>query len=116
MLSNHRCGSCLQSVKQDGNCCQRAVVKLTAYDFAIFGGLDAKVEHISADTFVDDDGEPFYLVRVRTASPGMVDKDKTYPIIAGMTAEIDVLVGEKTVLDYLLKPLLRARGNALREP
>ncbi len=93
-----------------------AKVKLTAYDFAVYGGLEAQVEQISADTFVEENGEPYYLVRVRTNEPELVKDGKAYPIIPGMTAEVDILVGEKTVLSYLLKPVLRARENALREP
>ncbi len=94
-----------------------AKVKLTAYDFAIYGGLEAQVEQISADTFVEEhNGEPYYLVRVRTNEPDLVKDGTAYPIIPGMTAGVDILVGEKTVLSYLLKPVLRARENALREP
>jgi adhesin transport system membrane fusion protein len=93
-----------------------AKVKLTAYDFTIYGGLDAQVEQISADTFVDENEEPYYLVRVRTEAPALTKGGKSYSIIPGMTAEVDILVGEKTVLEYLLKPVLRARANALREP
>ena len=93
-----------------------AKVKLTAYDFAIYGGLEAQVERISADTFLEDDGSAYYLVRVRTQEPALVRGNKSYSIIPGMTAEVDILVGEKTVLSYLLKPVLRARENALREP
>lgn len=93
-----------------------AKVKLTAYDFAIYGGLEAQVEHISADTFVEENGDAFYLVRVRTREPSLVKDGRAYSIIPGMTAEVDILVGEKTVLSYLLKPVLRARDAALREP
>lgn len=93
-----------------------AKVKLTAYDFAIYGGLDAQVEHISADTFVEEDDEPYYLVRVRTQEPALERGGQAFPIIPGMTAEVDILVGEKSVLSYLLKPVLRARETALREP
>jgi len=93
-----------------------AKVKLTAYDFAIYGGLDAQVEHISADTFIEENGDPYYLVRVRTTDPTLVKDGKPFSIMPGMTAEVDILVGEKTVLSYLLKPVLRARENALREP
>jgi adhesin transport system membrane fusion protein len=93
-----------------------AKVKLTAYDFAIYGGLDAQVEHISADTFVEENGDAFYLVKVRTAENDVYEGSKTFTIIPGMTAEVDILVGEKTVLSYLLKPVLRARHAALREP
>ena len=93
-----------------------AKVKLTAYDFAIYGGLEAQVDHISADTFIEENGDPYYLVRVRTTEPTLVKDGKPFSIMPGMTAEVDILVGEKTVLSYLLKPVLRARENALREP
>ena len=92
-----------------------AKVKLTAYDFAIYGGLEAKVEHISADTFVEENGETYYLVRVRTDEPALLKDARAFSIIPGMTAEVDILVGEKSVLSYLLKPVLRARENAMRE-
>jgi adhesin transport system membrane fusion protein len=91
---------------------QAATVKFTAYDFSIYGGLEAKVENISPDTVVDDRGNAFYLVRVRTLKPGFNDR---LPIIPGMTAEVDVLTGKKTVLSYLLKPVLKVRDGALRE-
>ncbi len=91
---------------------QSANVKFTAYDFAIYGGLSARVENISPDTVVDEKGNAFYLVRVRTTQPHFSDK---MPIIPGMTAEVDILTGRKTVLSYLLKPVLKARAYALTE-
>lgn len=91
---------------------QTAMVKFTAYDFSIFGGLEAKVENISPDTETDEKGNSFYIVRVRTIRPNFDDK---LPIIPGMTAEVDVLTGQKTVLSYLLKPVLKAKAYALRE-
>ena len=91
---------------------QNATVKFTAYDFSIYGALDATVENISPDTVVDERGNAFYLVRVRTTQSGFNDK---LPIIPGMTAEVDVLTGKKTVLSYLLKPVLKAQAYALRE-
>jgi adhesin transport system membrane fusion protein len=91
---------------------QRAMVKFTAYDFSIYGGLDATVENISPDTTVDERGNAFYLVRVRTTKPNLSEK---LPIIPGMTAEVDVLTGNKSVLSYLLKPVLKVRSHALRE-
>jgi adhesin transport system membrane fusion protein len=92
-----------------------AKVKLSAYDFAIYGGLDAKVEHISADTFMNERDEPYYLVRVRTEKTELQRDGEPLPIIPGMTADVDILTGKKTVLSYLLKPILRAQANALRE-
>jgi adhesin transport system membrane fusion protein len=91
---------------------QAATVKFTAYDFSIYGGLDANVENISPDTVVDERGNAFYLVRVRTKRAGFNDK---LPIIPGMTAEVDVLTGKKSVLSYLLKPVLKVQAYALRE-
>lgn len=91
---------------------QKATVKFTAYDFSIYGGLDATVENISPDTVIDERGNAYYLVRVRTAKPSLGEK---LPIIPGMTAEVDVLTGRKTVLSYLLKPVLKVREHALRE-
>jgi membrane fusion protein, adhesin transport system len=91
---------------------QLATVKFSAYDFSIYGGLEAKVENISPDTIVDEKGNAFYLVRVRTTKAGFTDK---LPIIPGMTAEVDILTGNKSVLYYLLKPVLKVRDGALRE-
>jgi adhesin transport system membrane fusion protein len=92
---------------------QAATVKFTAYDFAIYGGLDAVVENISPDTVTDEKGtNTFYVVRVRTKQINFSEK---MPIIPGMTAEVDVLTGKKTVLSYLLKPVLKAHAYALRE-
>jgi adhesin transport system membrane fusion protein len=91
---------------------QDATVKFTAYDFSIYGGLAAKVENISPDTIVDERGNAFYLVRVRTTQTHFSDK---MPVIPGMTAEVDVLTGRKTVMAYLLKPVLKAKAYALRE-
>ncbi|MGE5452383.1 MAG: HlyD family type I secretion periplasmic adaptor subunit [Acidobacteriota bacterium] len=92
---------------------QNATVKFTAYDFSIYGGLDAVVENISPDTETDERGtNTFYVVRVRTRQTNFSDK---MPIIPGMTAEVDILTGKKTVLSYLLKPVLKAHAYALRE-
>jgi membrane fusion protein, adhesin transport system len=91
---------------------QPATVKFTAYDFSIYGGMDATVENISPDTTVDERGNAFYLVRVRTSQADFGDK---LPIIPGMTAEVDVLTGRKSVLSYLLKPVLKLQAYALRE-
>ncbi|WP_412480969.1 HlyD family type I secretion periplasmic adaptor subunit [Azonexus sp. IMCC34839] len=91
---------------------QKANVKLTAYDFTIYGGLDATLEHISADSVLDEKGNAFYVVRVRTQRPNF---GENLPIIPGMTAEVDIMTGKKSVLSYLLKPVLRAKQYALTE-
>jgi len=92
-----------------------ASVKLTAYDYSLFGSLAGKVERISADTITDERGESFYRVIVRTDRNYLTANDRKLPIIPGMVATVDVLTGEKTVLDYLLKPVTRVRTEALRE-
>ncbi|HEY9066370.1 MAG TPA: HlyD family type I secretion periplasmic adaptor subunit, partial [Burkholderiaceae bacterium] len=91
---------------------QTANVKFSAYDFSIYGGLSAAVENISPDTVVDEKGNAFYLVRVRTHQSNFSEK---MPIIPGMTAEVDILTGNKTVMSYLLKPVLKGKAYALRE-
>lgn len=96
---------------------QDATVKITAYDFSIYGGLKAKVENISADTIEDEQqkGKTFYRIRLRTDRSYLGTEKEPLPIIPGMTASVDILTGEKTVLDYLLKPILKVRDRALRE-
>lgn len=92
---------------------QPATVKFTAYDFSIYGGLEGTLEHIGADTVMDDKGNAFYMVRVRTSRPGFGAAN--LPIIPGMVAEVDILTGKKSVLTYLLKPVLRAKSVAMTE-
>lgn len=93
-----------------------AVVKITAYDFTRYGGLTGKVEHISADTTQDDEGNSFYLIRVRTDASSIKNKNgEEMPIIPGMLTEVDVITGKRTVLEYILNPILRANEAALRE-
>ncbi|WP_067214519.1 HlyD family type I secretion periplasmic adaptor subunit [Marinomonas gallaica] len=92
-----------------------AVVKLSAYDFSIYGGLDAKVENISADTIVDEEGNSFYIVRVRTDKSYLGPESAPLTIIPGMQSSVDIITGKKTVLDYLLKPIFKAQQNAMRE-
>jgi len=94
---------------------QEASVKLTAYDFSIYGTLDGRVERISADTTVDDQGEAFYRIMVRTNENALLFNGNSLPILPGMIATVDVRTGTKTVLDYILKPIRKARYEALRE-
>ena len=92
---------------------QKAEVKFTAYDFAIYGGLEGVVEQIGADTITDEKGNSFYIVKVRTDRAYVGDDNR--PIIPGMVAEVHILTGKRTVMQYLLKPVLRAKSNALTE-
>ncbi|MGR5177214.1 HlyD family type I secretion periplasmic adaptor subunit [Vibrio parahaemolyticus] len=91
-----------------------AIVKFSAYDFTKYGGMDGTLEHISADTTQDEEGNSFYIVRVRTDKTSF-GHDEQLPIIPGMTASVDIITGKRTVLDYLLKPILSAQNNALKE-
>lgn len=91
---------------------QPAVVKLTAYDYTIYGSLEGFVEDIAADSTIDDKGNAFYVVKVRTSKNHLGER---LPIIPGMVAQVDILTGKKTVLSYLLKPVLKAKSYALTE-
>ena len=94
----------------------KAMVKLTAYDFAIYGGLEGEVTQISADTETNEKtGESYYLVRITTEKNYLGSEDRPLRIKVGMIASADIITGKKTVLDYLLKPILKAKQNALRE-
>jgi len=94
---------------------QPAKIKLTAYDFSIYGGLDGYVEQISADTIINDDRESFYRVKLRTKDKTLSHQGAQLPIIPGMTASVDILTGKKSVLSYLLKPIIKTKQTALRE-
>lgn len=97
---------------------QEATVKITAYDFSIYGGLEAQVENITADTIVvekDDRSDSFYIVRVRTKSTKFSGTKKQLPIMPGMVASVHIRTGKKTILNYLLKPIIKARYEAMRE-
>jgi adhesin transport system membrane fusion protein len=94
---------------------QKAKIKITAYDFSIYGGMEGVVEQISADTIQDERGEYHYRVKLRTKTNAITYRGSKLPIIPGMTASVDILTGKKSVLDYLLKPILKASQNALRE-
>jgi adhesin transport system membrane fusion protein len=95
---------------------QPAVVKVSAYDFAIYGGLDAKVTFISPGTIMDQESKrPYYLVRLETDAPETGAEQAVLPLMAGMTVSVDILTGKKTVMHYLLKPINRAKERAMTE-
>ncbi|MBA1264155.1 HlyD family type I secretion periplasmic adaptor subunit [Pseudomonas stutzeri] len=89
-----------------------ATIKLHAYDFSIYGGIEATLQHISADTITDERDNTFYLVRAVTTDS---DFARRLSVIPGMTAQLDIMTGKKSILSYLLKPVLRAKANALSE-
>lgn len=99
---------------------QNATVKVSAYDYSIYGGLQGKVELISADTIIDETkkqqrDESYYEIWVRTQKNHLGGKTVPLQIIPGMTATVDILTGKKTVLSYMMKPILKAKYSALRE-
>lgn len=95
---------------------QRSVVKITAYDYSIFGGLEGLVETVAADTVLDQNlKEPFYTVIVRTQDTRLKSKNGEHSIMPGMVCTVDIITGSKTILHYILKPINRARESALRE-
>ncbi|HON58056.1 MAG TPA: HlyD family type I secretion periplasmic adaptor subunit [Smithella sp.] len=94
---------------------QKAKIKFTAYDYTIYGALDAELEHVGADSITDDKGNSYFLVRLRTKKNYLGSEKNPLPIMPGMITTVDILTGKKTVLSYLLKPVLKARYSALRE-
>lgn len=94
---------------------QPAIVKITAYDFSIYGGLNGKVTGISADTITNEKGESFYRVRVVTEKSTILRNGNELPIIPGMVASVDILTGEKTVMEYIMKPLIKTLDQAMNE-
>ena len=95
---------------------QTAVVKITAYDSSIYGNLSAVVDQISADTITEQPkNDVYYLIKVRTKENAIYYKGQVLPITPGMVASVDILTGKKTILNYMLKPILKARDSALRE-
>jgi len=99
---------------------QEATIKLTAYDYTIFGSLKGVVDLISADTFEDEkarepDGNPHYKVTLRVDTANLTPRQERIEIRPGMQAQVELHTGEKTVLQYLLKPLYKSQ-EAFREP
>jgi len=94
---------------------QKAIVKFSAYDFSIYGGLEGKVVHISADTIKDQKDNVFYTVRIKTTKNHIGDESKSLKIIPGMTVSVDIITGQKSVLDYILKPILKTKQYTFTE-
>ncbi len=94
---------------------QKAIVKFSAYDFAIYGGLEGEVVLISADTIKDDKDNVFYTVRIKTDKNYLERNGKKLKIIPGMTVSADIITGRKSVLDYILKPILKTKQYTFTE-
>ncbi|PCH99499.1 MAG: secretion protein HlyD [Alphaproteobacteria bacterium] len=94
---------------------QEGIVKITAYDFSIYGGLKGTVTAISADTITNQKGESFYKIKLTTSQTSIIRNGVKLPIIPGMVASVDILTGEKTVMEYLMKPLVKTLNQSLNE-
>lgn len=94
---------------------QPARVKLTAYDFARYGALEGNVENISADAILNDQQEYMYVIQVRTQENSLPSDDGDLPILPGMVADVDILNGKKSIMAYLMNPVLKLKENAFRE-
>ena len=94
----------------------KALVKVTAYDFSTYGGLDGKVVQVSADSIYDEvEREAYFIVIVETDKAYLAAAGRRLPITPGMMTDTQIITGRKSVLSYLLKPVLKARSDALRE-
>ena len=94
----------------------RALVKVTAYDFSTYGGLDGRVVQVSADSIYDDaEKQAYFTVIVETQKAYLMASGTRLPITPGMMTDTQIITGRKSVLNYLLKPVLKARSEALRE-
>jgi adhesin transport system membrane fusion protein len=95
---------------------QEAVIKFTAYDYTIYGGLKGKLETIGADTVMDEEKKnTFYVIKLRTDRSHLGTDEKPLLIIPGMVASVDIITGKKSILSYLLKPIIKSRAEALHE-
>lgn len=94
---------------------QKVLVKLSTYDFARYGGLDGEVSMVAPDSSADEKGEPFFRIQVETQKHYLGKKEGELPIMAGMEATVDIHTGKKTVLDYLVRPVLKLQHESFRE-
>jgi adhesin transport system membrane fusion protein len=92
-----------------------ATIKVTAYDSSTYGGLEGIVEQISPDTITDKREQSYFRVYLRTKSNMLVKKGQSHLIVPGMQVEVDILTGKKSILNYLMKPFLRAVENSMTE-
>ena len=94
---------------------QPARVKLTAYDYSRYGSLDGNVENISADAILNDKDQYMYVIKIRTLENSLPSANGILPILPGMVADVDILNGKKSIMRYLMNPVLKLKDNAFRE-
>ena len=94
---------------------QKAIVRVSAYDYRIYGGLDGKVVHISADTTKDARRNAFFAIHIKTDKNHLGSDTKPLKIIPGMTVSVNIMTGKKSIMDYILKPILKAKQYTFTE-
>ncbi|MEW5728356.1 MAG: HlyD family type I secretion periplasmic adaptor subunit [Pseudomonadota bacterium] len=94
---------------------QKATVKISAYDYTTYGGLDGEVVLVAPDTTLTPENQPYYRVVVQTDRAWLGDERGRYPITAGMQASVEIHTGTRTVMEYLVKPVIKLRHEAFRE-
>lgn len=94
---------------------QPALVKVTSYDFVRYGGLEGRVTQVSPDSDLDKSGNPYFLVKVETTKSYLGTKEGDLPITPGMQASVDIKTGSKSVMEYLIRPVLKIRYEAFHE-
>lgn len=97
---------------------QKAIVKITAYDYSIYGGLEGKIIEISADSIKDKEDKEdnsYYKVIIKTDKNYLESNEKKLPIIPGMVARVDIITGKKTIMDFFLKPIIKIKQGSLHE-
>ena len=94
---------------------QKALVKISTYDYARYGGLDGTVIQVAPDTSMDENGQPYFRVIVQTEKNYLGIEEGSLPIVPGMQATVNIHTGKKSVMDYLIKPVLKLRDEAFRE-
>jgi len=94
---------------------QSALIKISTYDYARYGGLDGEVILVAADTSIDENGQPYFRVVVQPEKSYLGKTRGMLPIMPGMEATVDIRTGQKTVMDYLIKPVLKLKNEAFRE-
>lgn len=94
---------------------QAALVKITAYDFSLFGSIEGLVDAVTADSITDEKGNQFYIVKIKIQGAYLRTKSQTLKIIPGMTAQVDIVTGKRTALEYVFSPITRVLKESLRE-
>ena len=94
---------------------QRAQVKITAYDFSVFGALSGAVSVVGADTITNENGENFYVVKIDLDQDFLAVKNRSLKVIPGMTAQVDIITGKRSPLEYIFSPITKTLQESFRE-